>query len=152
MGERLMGRASLMSRASKTKTKKTCTQADVDRAWLLGYASALASIARAYDRLTEVRQTMICDGITYKMLAEAGVDSFDQDAHRNTPEGTRMMHQSFEIDALGEVDVDGMFDERRQIQYLGKARKQPDGTWRCLANVGGCLCLVEVKIRFKDEE
>ena len=43
-----------------------------------------------------------------------------------------------------EIDVDGYVDERG-IQYLGKAVKQEDGTWQCLANVGGALCRVEVK-------
>lgn len=44
-----------------------------------------------------------------------------------------------------EVDVDGMMD-RKGVIFLGKATQQFDGTWRCLANVGGALCLVEVKI------
>jgi hypothetical protein len=44
-----------------------------------------------------------------------------------------------------EIDVDGHIDEKG-IRYLGKAAKQPDGTWRCLADVGGALCLVEVRI------
>jgi len=48
----------------------------------------------------------------------------------------------------GEIaDVDGMVDRKREgISYIGQATKQFDGTWRCLANVGGMLCLVEVKI------
>ena len=36
-----------------------------------------------------------------------------------------------------------------QISYIGKATKQLDGSWRCLANVGGKLCLVEIKIKEK---
>jgi hypothetical protein len=45
------------------------------------------------------------------------------------------------------VDVDGRFDPKcEEIQYLGRATMQFDGTWRCLANVAGALCLVEVKI------
>lgn len=44
-----------------------------------------------------------------------------------------------------EVDVDEIVDERG-IQYFGKAVLQEDGKFRCLAAVGGCLCLVEVRI------
>ena len=44
------------------------------------------------------------------------------------------------------INVDGMTDEGRGIQYWGKATKQPDGTWQCLANVQGALCRVEVEI------
>lgn len=47
-----------------------------------------------------------------------------------------------------EVDVDGRFDEKSGIMYIGKATRQEDGTWRCLANVGGALCLVEVSIKW----
>jgi len=46
-----------------------------------------------------------------------------------------------------EVDVDLLYDRSRpDIQYIGKARKQNNGLWVCLANVGGALCLVEVAI------
>jgi hypothetical protein len=46
-----------------------------------------------------------------------------------------------------QIDVDGIIDPfRLGIQYLGKATRQANGTWRCLANVGGALCLVEVSI------
>lgn len=50
-----------------------------------------------------------------------------------------------------EIDVDGMTDERDGgfIEFYGKATSQPDGTWRCLANVGGTLCVVEVTITEK---
>lgn len=44
-----------------------------------------------------------------------------------------------------ERDVDGLTD-RNGVRYVGKARRQPDGTWQALANVGGALCLVEVSI------
>jgi hypothetical protein len=46
-----------------------------------------------------------------------------------------------------QIDIDKYLDEDLQIEYLGKATKQLDGSWRCLANVGGKLCLVEVKIK-----
>lgn len=45
-----------------------------------------------------------------------------------------------------EVDVDGYIDDKG-IRYIGLATKRPNGQWVCLADVGGALCLVEVKIR-----
>ena len=45
----------------------------------------------------------------------------------------------------GELDVDGVVDDKG-MRFIGKAKKQPDGTWVCLANVGGALCQVEVRI------
>ncbi len=55
-----------------------------------------------------------------------------------------------------EVDVDGRlvkgpWGADYPIQLMGKASLQPDGTWRCLANVGGALCLVQVKVRLLEE-
>lgn len=46
------------------------------------------------------------------------------------------------------VDVDGMEDPKYkgQIHYMGKAHHVFDHTYRCLANVGGALCVVEVTI------
>jgi hypothetical protein len=38
------------------------------------------------------------------------------------------------VDPTGVVDAKG-------VRYLGVARRQPDGTWRVLASVGGALCL-----------
>lgn len=46
---------------------------------------------------------------------------------------------------ITEWPVDGLID-RRGIRYLGIATRQPDGTWQCLADVGGSLCRVEVKL------
>lgn len=46
-----------------------------------------------------------------------------------------------------EVDLDGTFDEQKQVRYIGKAWRMPDGTWRCLADVHGCLCRVQVSIK-----
>ena len=43
------------------------------------------------------------------------------------------------------ADVDGHVD-RRGVQYIGKATRQPYGTWQCLANVGGALCIVECTV------
>ena len=46
-----------------------------------------------------------------------------------------------------EIDVDGVVDETTGIRYIGKATKTFGGRWRCLANVGGALCLVELTVR-----
>lgn len=54
------------------------------------------------------------------------------------------------LENVEELDVDGMKDRTRDIWYIGKAYRQPDGKWRCLADVNGALCLVEVRIRKKD--
>ena len=56
---------------------------------------------------------------------------------------------SVTVDAhTAEMDLDGQIDGFQiGIQYLGKARRTFDGRWRCLANVGGALCLVEVTVR-----
>ena len=45
-----------------------------------------------------------------------------------------------------EVDVDGYVDESRSITYYGKAKRQPNGKYACLAEVGGKFCRVEVTI------
>lgn len=58
------------------------------------------------------------------------------------------MHQPFEIDV---IDVDGRTDRDGLIRYLGKAWKQADGTWQCLAIVGTALCRVEVTITFQEK-
>lgn len=47
----------------------------------------------------------------------------------------------------GEIDLDGHVD-RRGVEYIGKATRQPDGSWRCLALVDSALCIVEAKITF----
>ena len=51
-----------------------------------------------------------------------------------------------------QLDVDGMVDPKHDITYIGKATKMEDGTWRCLANVEGALCLVEVNIKPSKED
>ena len=43
------------------------------------------------------------------------------------------------------IDVDGMVD-RHGIKFIGLATLMGDGSYRCLADVSGCLCVVEVKI------
>ena len=59
------------------------------------------------------------------------------------------MHQRV-FEEPDELDVDGMVDAKGVI-FIGKAKRQADGTWRCLANVGGALCVVEVRITFQEE-
>lgn len=47
-----------------------------------------------------------------------------------------------------EVDVDGRVDEKNGIRFFGRATLGPNGLWRMLANVEGCLCIVEAKLTF----
>jgi hypothetical protein len=46
-----------------------------------------------------------------------------------------------------EIDLDGVVDESIGVRYLGRARREFDGRWTCLADVGGALCVVEVSVR-----
>lgn len=50
------------------------------------------------------------------------------------------------------IDIDHMYDAKygEQVQYWGKAVHVFDDIYRCLANVGGALCVVEVTIRPHD--
>jgi hypothetical protein len=45
-----------------------------------------------------------------------------------------------------EVDLDGYFDEPKQVRYIGKAKRIYENQYQCLAVVGGSLCLVEATI------
>lgn len=45
------------------------------------------------------------------------------------------------------VDVNGVIDNKTGIEYIGNAYRQPSGMYRCLANVNGALCRVEVSLR-----
>lgn len=56
------------------------------------------------------------------------------------PGALDLMRRATEIDLDGHVDAKG-------VRYIGKAARQPDGTWRCLADVAGCLCIVELRVR-----
>jgi len=94
-------------------------------------------------------------------------DAARQDGVRLTPEHleervasleqtVRDIHVTFEFmreqqkdEPVGQgrtVDVDGVKDRTCDIRYIGKATEQPDGTWRCLADVNGALCVVQVRI------
>lgn len=48
-----------------------------------------------------------------------------------------------------EVDVDGLVDEKNSIELIGRAVRQNNGRWACLANIGGALCRVEVEMTEK---
>lgn len=45
------------------------------------------------------------------------------------------------------VDVDGMVDPRG-VRFIGNAHRTATGAYRCLADVDGAFCVVEVRIRF----
>jgi hypothetical protein len=51
---------------------------------------------------------------------------------------------------LTEIDLDGRIDEKG-IRFFGKATRRADGKWVCLADVGGALCLVEIRIQYAGE-
>lgn len=65
---------------------------------------------------------------------------------RGAEESERMRARAMPM----EVDLDGHVDARG-VKYLGKALRQPDGLYICLADVNGCLCRVEVRITPSDE-
>ncbi len=46
------------------------------------------------------------------------------------------------------IDVDGIEDPKYQgqIRYIGKANHVFDNIYRCLAQVGGALCVVEIVV------
>lgn len=44
-----------------------------------------------------------------------------------------------------EINLDG-FTDKKGITYIGAAKRQENGKYVCLANVGGALCRVEVSI------
>ena len=58
-----------------------------------------------------------------------------------------MTMRQLELRTNTTVDVDGMLDRKNGVRFLGLATLMGHGTWRCLADVQGALCLVEVKIR-----
>jgi hypothetical protein len=47
------------------------------------------------------------------------------------------------------IDLDNRFDSHSLVRYIGVARRRFDARgnerWECVAEVGGALCLVEVK-------
>lgn len=51
-----------------------------------------------------------------------------------------------------EEDIDGRVDKKFGIRYIGKARLQQNGKWRCLADINGALCLVEISLRFDQSD
>lgn len=48
------------------------------------------------------------------------------------------------------INVSGMIDAKNDhIRFLSEAVQQFDGTWRCVADVDGLLCWVQVTIKAK---
>jgi hypothetical protein len=61
----------------------------------------------------------------------------------------RITAEVIDADAKGppeEIDIDGVVDEKRNVRYVGKATRQPNGNYLALASVDGCLCRVECSI------
>jgi len=50
-----------------------------------------------------------------------------------------------------EINLDGRIDAKG-VKFIGKATRQDNGMYRCLADVGGCLCIVEVRIVSQGDE
>ena len=55
-------------------------------------------------------------------------------------------HCRAEVFFAGGVDLDGR-EVKEGIVLIGRAALHDDGTYRCLANVFGALCLVEVSLK-----
>lgn len=52
-----------------------------------------------------------------------------------------------------EIDVDGHIDARKDgIKFIGKAVHVFDNTYRCLAEVAGAVCVVEVSVTWLGEQ
>jgi len=50
---------------------------------------------------------------------------------------------------LDEIDLDGHVDAKG-IRYIGKAKRQENGKYLCLADIHGALCRVEVTLTLID--
>ena len=46
-----------------------------------------------------------------------------------------------------EIDVNDLVNASTGSRYIGKATKTFGGRWRCLASVGGALCIVALTVR-----
>ena len=57
------------------------------------------------------------------------------------------MNEQLELTTTTRFNLEGHVDARG-IRYLGEAALMGDGTWRCLAVVSDCLCVVEVRLTF----
>jgi hypothetical protein len=44
------------------------------------------------------------------------------------------------------IDLDGRMSADGEIEYMGRATRQGDGSYVCLARVGHALCRVEVRL------
>lgn len=56
------------------------------------------------------------------------------------------MQQELRLKDPPTVDLDGVVDDKTGVSFIGKASQQFDGSWRCLANVHGRLCLVQLNL------
>lgn len=50
---------------------------------------------------------------------------------------------------LGEFDVEGTITKEGH-RLIGKAKLQPDGSWLCLADVGGTFSRIEIRITWTE--
>ena len=48
------------------------------------------------------------------------------------------------------LNVNGIVDEKKGVEYLGLATRMANGKWRCAAIVGTAICVVEATITFGD--
>lgn len=64
-------------RRTLRKTLERVPKAKQSNEWLCGYAAALANIDRQHDRPSMVRDAMVGDGLTVRMLKDAGVEEYD---------------------------------------------------------------------------
>jgi len=56
----------------------------------------------------------------------------------------------FPFDGPQKVDLDGRWDDKTDVRYIGMATLQGDGKYRCLADVSGLLCVVVVNLSFTE--
>lgn len=77
-----------------------------------------------------------------KLLAQAGEKIAQLESDKQTMEAELIVRDSQHAVCPAEVDVDDYVDDKG-IRYIGKAVKQPNGKYVCLADVGGTLCKVE---------
>lgn len=127
--------------------------------WEREHGYATRELEHAKKKLAETTSWLTADDVklrarvekaeaTVREVAKTLIDGVSQVADAIT--GTLPMAlEGPEHEALQEVDIDGYVDEKG-VRYVGKAARQPDGTWISLADVGGCLCRVLVKITPKE--
>ncbi len=109
--------------------------------------------SREFD--SEERAQGFCEGLSYKGKSGWSGRLIPQDLEELKEDEPELYEQVEHLIPVApapptrtgkKVNVQGRMDEARGIEYLGDAWEMSDGTWRCLANVRGMLCLVEVTI------